>query len=209
MVRSLANVIFKKTWAKLVVLKEQKSKQEENTRLQKEEYHERKLGEMAMSATEQIQLQVDKSLEPKLEVLLAKKVRTSALKTKPSKKEQHYKFSTQSSNTREHFAKKETRRREHSDDTESILAKFAKRNVVEDPSFETEYKSGPASNRGYDTKPSGKGHYQPSGKGRYNKRGICKPVFEPYYDCYSIDVAQCTSLRIRSFRSGFITPQKV
>ena len=63
---------------------------------------------MAMSAmaTEQIQRQVDKSLEPKLEVLLAKKVRTSALKTKPSKKDQHHKFKTLSSNTREQFAKR-------------------------------------------------------------------------------------------------------
>ena len=73
MVRSLASVILKKVWAKLVVLKERKEKQEENTKLQKEEYQERKLSEMAMSAAEQIQLQVDRSLEPKLEVLLAKR----------------------------------------------------------------------------------------------------------------------------------------
>ena len=106
MVRSLASVIFKKIWAKLIVLKQRQSKQEENTRLQKEEYQDRKLNEMAMSATEQIQLQVNKSLEPKLEVLLAQKVRTSALKTKPSKKEQHYKFTTQSSNIRGHFSRK-------------------------------------------------------------------------------------------------------
>ena len=73
-IRSLASVIFNKIWAKLMVLKERQTKQEENTRLQKEEYQERKLSEMVLSATEQIQLQVDKSLEPKLEVLLAQKV---------------------------------------------------------------------------------------------------------------------------------------
>ena len=78
MVRSLASVILKKVWAKLVVLKERKEKQEENTKLQKEEYQERKLSEMAMSAAEQIQLQVDRSLEPKLEVLLAKKIHPTA-----------------------------------------------------------------------------------------------------------------------------------
>ena len=61
---------------------------------------------MAMSATEQIQLQVDRSLELKLEVLLAKKIRPTALKTKLSKKEQHYKYSSQPSNTRERFCKK-------------------------------------------------------------------------------------------------------
>ena len=109
MIRSLANVIFKKIWAKLIVLKQRQTKQEENTRLQKEEYQERKLNDMTLSATEQIQLQVDKSLEPKLEVLLAQKVRTSALKTKPFRKEQNFKFSSQSPTTKEPFAKRETR----------------------------------------------------------------------------------------------------
>ena len=66
------------------------------------------MNEMAMSATEQIQRQIDKSLEPKLEVLLAKKVRTYALKTKSNKKDQHYKLKSNSSNTREQIAKKET-----------------------------------------------------------------------------------------------------
>ena len=45
---------------------------------------------MTLLATKQIQLQVDKSLEPKLEVLLAQKVRTTALKTKPFRKEQTF-----------------------------------------------------------------------------------------------------------------------
>ena len=62
--------------------------------------------ELAVSATEQIQRQVDKSLEPKLEVLLAKKVKTYALKTKPSKKDQHYKFKSTTSSTREQVAKR-------------------------------------------------------------------------------------------------------
>jgi hypothetical protein len=129
MVRSLASVILKKIWAKLIVLKQRQTKQEENTRLQKEDYQDRKLSAMTLLATKQIQLQVDKSLEPKLEVLLAQKVRTTALKTKPFRKEQTFnvKFNTQSSNTREHFEKKETRQREHSDESESILAKFCQK----------------------------------------------------------------------------------
>ena len=45
-----------------------------------------------MSATEQIQKQADKSLEPKLDLLLSKKVKVITLKTKPNKKEQHYKL---------------------------------------------------------------------------------------------------------------------
>ena len=62
------------------------------------------MNELGLSATEQIQRQVDKSLEPKLEFLLAKKVKTNALKTKPTKKEQHYKFKSDPSSTRGQFA---------------------------------------------------------------------------------------------------------
>ena len=40
-----------------------------------------------------------------------------------------------------------------------------------------------------DRKPSGKGDMKPSGKGYYHTRGNCKPVFEPFFDCYAIDVA--------------------
>ena len=140
MIRSLANVIFKKVWAKLMVLKERQFKQDDNTKFQKEMNQERKLSDMTLSATEQIQHQVDKSLEPKLEVLLAQKVRTSALKIKPPKKEKNYKFSPHSSKTKEHFANRETRQREHSDDSESILAKFArKQNDGEELSYNTQF----------------------------------------------------------------------
>ena len=92
---------------------------EENSRKQKEDNQDRKMAEMGLSATEQIQKQVDKSLEPKLEKLLARKVKTTALKTKPKKKDQHYKF-----NPKEQFAKKESHARDHSVDSESTLAKI-------------------------------------------------------------------------------------
>ena len=66
----------------------------------KEEYQEMKMMEIGLSATEQIQKQVDRSLEPKLELLLAKKVKTNAPKIKPTKKDQHYKFKSESSSTK-------------------------------------------------------------------------------------------------------------
>ena len=75
---------------------------------------------------------MDKSLESKLEKLLARKVKTNAVKIKPTKKDQHYKF-----NPKEHFAKKESHARDHSIDSESTLAKFAKQNFgMELSSFE-------------------------------------------------------------------------
>ena len=86
MTRSLANVIFKRIWARLVLLRQRAMKMEENSRKQKEENQDRKMADMGLSATEQIQKQVDKSLEPKLEELLAKKVKTTALKIKATKK---------------------------------------------------------------------------------------------------------------------------
>ena len=49
MMHSLANVIFKKIWASLILLKQRMMKQEENSRTQKEEHQERKLNEMAVS----------------------------------------------------------------------------------------------------------------------------------------------------------------
>ena len=143
-------------------------KQEENSRAQKEEHQDKKMNEMAMSATEQIQRQVDKSLEPKLEVLLAKKVRTYALKTKSNKQEQHYKLKSNSSNTREQIAKKETLSWDHSVDTECTLAKFSKQNYGVELSNEEQCKNDSQPDSDEDNKKhSGKGKVTPSGKGRY------------------------------------------
>ena len=169
MTRSLANVIFKRIWARLVLLRQRAMKMEENSRKQKEENQDRKMADMGLSATEQIQKQVDKSLEPKLEELLAKKVKTTALKIKPTKKDQHYKF-----NPKEHFAKKESHVRDHSVDSESTLAKFAKQNFGRElSSFEEKMSDSDVDDR----KPSGKGEMKPSGKGYQFKKGNCKPFF--------------------------------
>ena len=75
MTRSLANVIFKRIWARLVLLRQSAMKMDENSRKQKEGNQDRKMADMGLSATEQIQKQVDKSLEPKLEKLLAKRLK--------------------------------------------------------------------------------------------------------------------------------------
>ena len=123
MVRSLANVIFKRIRARLVLLRQRLLKTEENTRLQKESTQDRKMLELAVSSTEQIQKQVNRSLEPLLDLLLSKKVKGNALKIKPNKKEQHYKLK---SITIEQFAKKEPQMTDHSLDSGSTLAKFAK-----------------------------------------------------------------------------------
>ena len=161
MVRSLANVIFKKIWARLVLLRQQLLKTEGNAKLQKESNQDRKMSELAVSATEQIQKQVDKSLEPKLDMLLARKGKTNVLKTKPIKKDQCNKLKSNPTNTKEQFAKKEPQMRDHFVDSGSTLAKFAKQN------FGVEL-SNDASSDSDDIKPSGKGKF---------------------YDCYGIDVA--------------------
>ena len=75
MVRSLANVIFKKIWARLVLLRQRYLKTEENTMLQKELSQARKMSELAVSASEQIHQKVEKILEPKLDELLSRKSR--------------------------------------------------------------------------------------------------------------------------------------
>ena len=83
--------------------------------MQKEISQDRKLSELAFSTTEQIHKKVEKILD----LLISKKVK---VKTKPNKKEQHYKLKR---NTREQFAK-EPQTRDHSVDSGSPLANFAK-----------------------------------------------------------------------------------
>ena len=49
----------------------------------------------ALSAREKIQKQVDEDLEPKLDMLLAKKVKPQAMRKEPvARKDQHFKFKT-------------------------------------------------------------------------------------------------------------------
>ena len=64
-----------------------------NSKKQKESRQESLLANLALSAREQIQSQVEKDLEPKLDMLLAQKVKPQAVRKEPvAKKEQHFKF---------------------------------------------------------------------------------------------------------------------
>ena len=54
MLCSLANVILKRVWARLVLLRQKLMKAEENTRKQKERNQERTIADLAVSATKQI-----------------------------------------------------------------------------------------------------------------------------------------------------------
>ena len=72
--------------------------------------------------------------------------------------------------------------RDHSIDSESALAKIAKQNFGVELSID-------ANSDDHSIEPSGKGEFVPSGKCIFSRRGKYKPVFEPFYDCYGIDVA--------------------
>ena len=82
----------------------------------------------------------------------------------PQKKQQHYKFK---GNTREHLAK-EPQIRDHSVDSGSTLASFAKRQVGVELS--NMYSSDDEDNK----KPSGKGESKPSGKGAFSRRDFAR-----------------------------------
>ena len=114
------------------------------------------------------ELAVSQLLEPKLDVLLSKKVKVHALKTKPHKKEQHYKIKH---TTREQKAK-EPQIRDHSVDSESTLAKFAKRPIGVELSFD--YSSDEFEETNDNKKPSGKGSEKSSGKDSVSKKESAK-----------------------------------
>ena len=82
MVRSLANVLLKKVWAKLLLFRQRLLQEEENSKKQKQSRQENLLAILALSAKEQIQNQVEKKLEPKLDMLLAQKVKPQAMRKK-------------------------------------------------------------------------------------------------------------------------------
>ena len=94
MVQSLANVILKKVWARLLLLRQRLLQEEENPRKQKESRQENLLADLALSAQEQTQNQVGKDLEPRLDMLLAQKVKPQAMRKKEpvAKKERNVKF---------------------------------------------------------------------------------------------------------------------
>jgi len=85
MVRSLANVILRRIWVQLLLLREKTLHEEANALRQKEVRQEKQMASLAMSAREQIQQQVEKEMEPKLELLLAQQVKPHAIRKKENK----------------------------------------------------------------------------------------------------------------------------
>ena len=102
MVRSLANVIFKRIWARLLLLRERALLEEANAKKQKEDRQEKQMANLALSAREQIQQQVEKDLEPKLDKLLAQKIKPQAIRKKETvfRKERNVKFGASSSSSK-------------------------------------------------------------------------------------------------------------
>ena len=129
LVRSLANVILKKVWAKLILLRQKSIVEEENSKKQKEGHQESLLANLALSAREQIQTQVDEDLEPKLDILLAKNVKPQAMRKEPvARKDQHFKFKTNehcSPVARQQFTRADPQSEDYLVDSESTLSKYA------------------------------------------------------------------------------------
>jgi hypothetical protein len=86
MVRSLANVILRRIWVQLLLLREKTLREEANARRQKEKRQEKQMANLAMSAREQIQQQVEKEMEPKLDLLLAQEVKPHAIRKRRNPK---------------------------------------------------------------------------------------------------------------------------
>ena len=115
----------------MIILRQKLRKAEGNSKKQKESCQEKLLADLALSASDQIHKQVDKSFGPKLDELLARKVKTSAMKNKPAKKDQKYKLQSNFSmfkKTKEQLKKMEPQKEDYSVGTVSTLSKFAKQN---------------------------------------------------------------------------------
>ena len=75
-----------------ILLRQRSIQDEENAKKQKESRQESLLANLALSARKQIQKQVEEDLEPKLDMLLAQKVKPHAIQQEPvAKKEHHFK----------------------------------------------------------------------------------------------------------------------
>ena len=61
MVRSLANVMLKKVWARLLLLRHRALQEEENTKKQKESWQESLMADLALSAQEKFQIKWKKT----------------------------------------------------------------------------------------------------------------------------------------------------
>jgi len=160
------------------------------------------MASLAMSAREQIQQQVEKEIEPKLELLLAQKVKPHAIRKKENKepvfrKERNVKrkSSNITSATKKQFKKTEPEVQGKPEDNASSLFRFAKEKFGVELNFEQDRKPAAAA-----PKPSGKGSTF-RGRGRGNTK---------FLDCYSMDIApmnifenQCIPVRIHNLSKSF------
>ena len=90
------------------------------------------MADLAISAHEQIQRQVERDLEPRLEMLLAQKVKPQAMRKEPvAKKEQHFKFKSNTQTqavARQQFKRSDPQSEVYPVDSESTLSRFARQN---------------------------------------------------------------------------------
>ena len=151
MVRSLANVVLKKVWARLL-LRQRALQEEENTRKQKESGQESLMADLALSAKQQISNQVEKDLEPKLDLLLAQKVKPQAMRKKETafKKERNVKYGHISNVARKQSKRSNLEFQDHPVENESTLVRFAKHKFGVELSIDSSDDRKPAA------KPSGK-----------------------------------------------------
>ena len=162
------------------------------------------MANLAMSAREQIQQQVEKEIEPKLELLLAQKVKPHAIR-KTGKKETvfrkerdvKYRTSDYSSSTaaKQQFKRTDPEFQDKPVDNKSALFKFAKEKFGVELAMDTE-----------DRKLAAK----PSGKGFSSKRGSSRRGNTKILDSYSMDIApmnifenQCIPVGIHNLSKNF------
>ena len=171
MVRSLANVILRRIWVKLLLLRDKTLREEANTIRQKEERQEKQMARLAMSAREQIQQQVEKEMEPKFDLLLAQKVKPHAIRKRENKepvfkKERNIKRkssntpSSASIPTKKLFKKTDPEIQRKPEDNASSLFKFAKEKFGVELLIDQD-----------DRKPAA---MKPSGKGSSSFRGAAR-----------------------------------
>ena len=119
---------------------------------------------------------MEQDLEPKLEMLLAQKVKPQAMRKEPvTKKEQHFKFKSNTQTqavARQQFKRSDPQSEVYPVDSESTLSRIARQNFGVELSID--------SNDGDKKLPAPK----PSGRGFVSRRGNTKLL-----DCYNMDVA--------------------
>jgi hypothetical protein len=200
MVRSLANVILRRVWVQLLLLRQKTLQEETNARRQKEERQVKQMAKLAMSAKEQIQLQVEQEIEPKLEQLLAQKIKPHAIKKKEKeetvfRKERNVKIKPSKKHSKKQF-KAVPEVQGKPEDTASSLFKFAKEKFGVELRLEDDRKEAAPT--------------KPSGKGFYSFRGVQKRGNTKFLDCYSMDIApmnifenQCIPVGIHNLSKSF------